>query len=458
MTRSPLSRHIVPAAPAGIAVVLLGVTLAFRTTPAAARPGDPTFADDVAPIFYKNCVPCHHDGGMAPFSLVEYDTAAAHVDQMRGAVEQGDMPPWHAAGPRGVFVNDRRLADADKATILRWIDSGMKPGDLTHLPPKPEFPTGWVLGEPDAILTMPDSFTVPAAGKVDYQYFQIKTPFTDERWIQSIEVRPTARAVVHHVLVYAYTPPIPQASATPPVPRPAGAPAFQPTLIRNRAWSATPKDEPRDDSLHGPPRVLGAVIGVYVPGTSTIEFPKGTALRLRPGTVLTFQMHYTAHGHEMTDRTSVGFHFASAPPAEEVFVTQFINGAFTLPAGAKDVAVPAEIGAGRPIKIWGILPHTHLRGTRWQYTLVQPDSSRQVVLDVPHYDFNWQTYYMFATPLEVPAGSKLESMAWYDNSATNKHNPDPTVDVHWGDQTWNEMQYTSMIYSVARPKATPGVH
>ncbi|MFI5229071.1 MAG: redoxin, partial [Gemmatimonadales bacterium] len=150
------------------------------------------------------------------------------------------------------------------------------------------------------------------------------------------------------------------------------------------------------------------------------------------------------------DRTSIGFHFAPAPPSEEVFVTAFINGAFTLPAGAKDVEVRAEIGAGRSIKIWGILPHTHLRGTRWQYALVLPDSSRQVVLDVPHYDFNWQTYYMYATPLAVPAGAKLTSMAWYDNSATNKHNPDPTVDVHWGDQTWNEMQYTSIIYSVGR--------
>jgi hypothetical protein len=240
MTRSPLIHRIVAAV--GATVLLLGITLAFRTTPVAARgthSADPTFAEDVAPIFYKNCVPCHHDGGMAPFSLVEYDTAAAHVDQMRGAVEQGDMPPWHAAGPHGVFLNDRRLADADKQTILRWIDSGMKPGDLSHLPPKPEFPTRWTLGEPDAIVAMPDSFTVPAAGKVDYQYFQITTPFPDERWIQSIEVRPSAGEVVHHVLVYAYTPPPPRngAAAPTPTPRQAGAPA---TLIRNREWSQTP--------------------------------------------------------------------------------------------------------------------------------------------------------------------------------------------------------------------------
>ena len=118
------------------------------------------------------------------------------------------------------------------------------------------------------------------------------------------------------------------------------------------------------------------------------------------------------------------------------------------PAGAKDVAVPAEITAGQPIRIWGLFPHTHLRGTRWRYTLVRPDSTSEVILDMPHYDFNWQTYYMFAKPLEIPAGGKLMSMAWYDNSATNKHNPDPAVDVHWGPQTWEEMQYTGFLYSV----------
>jgi len=458
MTRSPLTHRIVPAV--GIALTLLGVMLAFRAAPVGARAADPTFAADVAPIFYKNCTTCHRPGGMAPFSLLDYDTAAAHIDQMRGDVADGVMPPWHAEGPHGVFRNDRRLSDADKQTILRWIDAGAQPGDLTQLPPKPDYPTKWVIGEPDAIVSMPDSFTVPAAGKVDYQYFRAPTNFTEDKWVQSIEIMPSAREVVHHVLVYAYVPPNPNAAAPQPVPGLSGGARQMPVLIRNRAQSMTPPDPPRDDTLHAPPRVLGALVGTYVPGTSVIEFPKGTALRIRPGTILTFQMHYTAHGHEMKDRTSVGFKFAQAVPDEEIFAGYFINGSFTLPAGAKDIAVPAEIGAGQPIRVWGLMPHTHLRGTRWLYKLEKPDSTSEVILDVPHYDFNWQTYYMFATPLEVPAGAKITSMAWYDNSTANKHNPDPTKDVHWGDQTWEEMQYTGMLYSIPGRKVTaaPGIH
>jgi hypothetical protein len=154
----------------------------------------------------------------------------------------------------------------------------------------------------------------------------------------------------------------------------------------------------------------------------------------------------------MRDRTSVGFTFTDHAPDEEIFATYFVNGTFTIPAGAKDVPVPSEVGFGRAVRVWGMMPHTHVRGTRWQYKLVMPDSSSRVVLDVPHYDFNWQTYYMFAKPLEIPAGAALTSTAWYDNSATNRHNPDPTVDVHWGLQTWEEMQYTGFLYTIVGRK------
>jgi hypothetical protein len=186
-----------------------------------------------------------------------------------------------------------------------------------------------------------------------------------------------------------------------------------------------------------------------------MEFPAGAALRVRAGTVLTFQMHYTAHGHEMKDRTSVGFRFAKAMPKEEILVSAFYNGAFMLPAGARNVAVPAELEANEPVRIWGLLPHTHLRGTRWQYKLEKPDGTSAVILDVPRYDFNWQTYYLFATPLEIPAGGKILSTAWYDNSASNRHNPDATKDVKWGDQTWEEMQYTGFLYSVPGRRIQP---
>lgn len=445
----------------GLSFVVLAVAVAFKPQRLAARSADPTFAEDVAPILYKNCAGCHRPGGIGPFSVLNYDTVNAHVDQIRDAVDQGIMPPWHADGPHGVFSNDRRLSDADKSTIVRWADAGAKPGDMKDLPPQPDYPSKWTIGggRPDLVLGMNEDFQVPASGTIDYQYFRIPTNLTEDKWVKAIEIMPGAREVVHHVLVYAYVPPSPSAAPqTPPAAPAAGAPRPQPVFIFNRAEETTPPDPPRQDSLHAPPRPMGTLIASMAPGTSTQVFPEGTALRLRAGTVLTFQMHYTAHGHAMTDRTMIGFKFANEMPDEEIHAAAFINGAFTLPAGAKDIPVTATLATGQAVRIWGLLPHTHLRGVRWHYDLQTPDGTSEVILDVPHYDFNWQTYYMFAKPLDLPAGSKIVSTAWYDNSVTNKHNPDPTKDVHWGDQTWEEMQYTGFLYTIPsrRLKPAPG--
>ena len=199
---------------------------------------------------------------------------------------------------------------------------------------------------------------------------------------------------------------------------------------------------------------MGTLIGGTAPGTNVMKFPLGTALKIRAGTVLTFQMHYTARGHEMHDRTSVGFKFASVEPDEEIRMAAFVNTALKLPAGQKDIPVNAELEPTQNIRIWGLLPHTHLRGTGWKYTLQKPDGSSDVVLDVPRYDFNWQTYYFFATPLDLPAGSKLKSTAWYNNAGTGKDSLDATKDVKWGDQTWEEMQYTAFLYTVNSQRRT----
>jgi hypothetical protein len=166
-------------------------------------------------------------------------------------------------------------------------------------------------------------------------------------------------------------------------------------------------------------------------------------------------MHYTARGHEAHDRTQVGFRFTKDAPDEEVRMTSFENGALVIPPGAKDVAIPAEIGFGEAVRVWALLPHTHLRGTRWKYTLEKPDGTSEVILDVPRYDFNWQTNYFFTKPLEIPAGGKILSTAWYDNSAGNRSNPDPTIEVRWGDQTWEEMQFTGFLYSVNSRRLRP---
>ena len=198
-------------------------------------------------------------------------------------------------------------------------------------------------------------------------------------------------------------------------------------------------------------RTPGRLLATYAPGTNPQVLRPGTAIRLEPGGVIELQMHYTANGKPATDRTRVGLQFSKDPSPREVRVTHFMNGTLTLPAGSPDTRVDADISFVADAVVWGIFPHTHVRGKRWEYVLELPDGSKKNVLSVPRYDFNWQTYYMFAEPLQVPKGSKLISSAWYDNSPANKSNPDPKVDVKWGDQTWEEMQYTGLLFSPATP-------
>jgi hypothetical protein len=364
------------------------------------------------------------------------------------------MPPWHADAPVGTFINDRRLSDADKNTIVQWIAAGTQFGDAKELPAPPAFDDQWEIGQPDAVVAMPNDYVVPAEGTIEYQYFQVPTNFTEDKWVQAIEIRPGARKVVHHVLVYARPPEAPAPAGTPPAaPRAPNPNAPKPVLVFDDNMKTD--DPPRVDSLNPPPERIGSLIGTTAPGTNVLRFPEGTALRVRAGSILTFQMHYTAHGHEMHDRTSVGFSFAKQAPSEQIIASNFFNGQFTIPPGAKDVMIPSTLGFNEPIRIYGIFPHTHVRGKRWEYTLEKPDGTSEVILNVPRYDFNWQTYYLFSKPLEIPAGARIVSRAWYDNSPENRSNPDATIAVHWGDQTWNEMQYTGILYSVNSRRLRP---
>jgi hypothetical protein len=413
----------------------------------APRPtaGVPTFTKDVAPILYKNCTSCHRPGEIAPMSLLTYEDARPYAKAIRDEVSEGHMPPWHADAPHGTFLNERRLTDTEKETLLKWATNGAPKGDPKDLPSPPVYSEGWSLGKPDAVFQMDQDYKIPADGVIQYEHFYLPTDFKEPKWVESIEVRPGNTAVVHHVLVYY--------RATPDLQR---TPVLQP----NAEQSRTPQERtpgvrlnPQKPGL--PPR---RIIGTYAPGTNSQRAPAGTAFRLEPGGIIELQMHYTTNGEAATDRTRVGLIFSKESSPREVRVSQFINGAFTLPAGAADIAVDSEVGILQDTTVWGLLPHTHLRGKKWRYVLELPDGTTKTILDVPKYDFNWQTYYMFREPLQIPKGSKIKATAWYDNSASNKSNPDPKVDVKWGDQTWEEMQYTGILFSpVAAPTTPPTV-
>ena len=159
-------------------------------------------------------------------------------------------------------------------------------------------------------------------------------------------------------------------------------------------------------------------------------------------------MHYTTNGEEAIDRTKIGLFFAKEPPERELRLGTLVNGQLKIPAGEKDYSISAEMTTTADVTLRSILPHTHLRGKSWEYTVTYPDGRSDVVLAVPKYDFNWQTDYVFAEPLKLPKGTRIRAVAHYDNSATNKANPDPSVDVSWGDQTWEEMMFTGFIYSL----------
>jgi hypothetical protein len=464
------TRLVVAASLAATALVVVIGARSTRSLDAAPRlgPDSLTFAADVAPILYKNCVTCHRPGGIGPFSMLNFDTVSGRLKDMADVLRDRKMPPWFAVAPPGTFRNERGLSDTERRTILRWIATGAAQGDPARMPPAPTFASGWEIGSPDTVITMPEAFHVPSRGTVEYMYFEVPTNFTEDKWVQAVEIMPGARDVVHHVIVYARPPDAPPASALLPNASTGGGgvvPAGAPTPSRSPAPAAKPvlvfdstqkiDDVPRKDSLHAPPRRLGSMIAGTAVGTNAMIFTEGTALRIRAGSILTFQMHYTAKGHERMDRTSIGFRFAKQPPTEQIISTAFFNGQFALAPGAKDVMVPATVSFNEPVRVYGLLPHTHLRGTRWKYTLMKPDGSSEVILDVPKYDFNWQTYYLFAKPLEIPAGARIVSNAWYDNSPENENNPDPSATVRWGDQTWEEMQFTGILYSVDSRRLKP---
>jgi hypothetical protein len=423
----------------GSALVVLCVFALAGVTAAGggqAAPDNPTFSRDVAPILFKHCVSCHRPGEAAPMSLLTYESARPWAASIARRVADGVMPPWHADAAPGVFANERVLTAAERDTLARWASTGATGGNPADMPRAPEFVDGWQIGRPDVIFEMPEAYAVPAQGTIEYEYFYIPTSFTTPQWLEAIEVRPGNRAAVHHVLVYYAAPPDAAASA----------PALRPNREHSRI-PPTPRAATRPQQ-----RLPGQkqLIATYAPGTSPQVFRPGSALRLPPGGTIELQMHYTSNGTAGTDRSRVGMRFAKEPPRDQIRASQFIHAQFTIPPGADAHEVTTDVEFVQDATVWGLFPHTHLRGKKWRYTLQLPDGASRELLSVSRYDFNWQTYYMFSEPVQVPRGAKIVSTAWYDNSAANRANPDPSKPVRWGDQTWEEMQYTGILYSTGR--------
>jgi hypothetical protein len=464
----------------GVAAFALAIMGASVAQAQPARPSAaPTFNKDVASILFANCTTCHRPGEIAPMSLLTYKDVRPWARSIASHVKNGTMPPWHADPSVGQFANERQLTEAQKATITRWVDAGAPEGDAKDLPAAPQYAKGWRIGQPDAILEMQEDYPIPAKGEVPYLYFEVPANFAEDRWIKSWEMRPGNPAVVHHVIVYVRAPQPAGApvgvgearAASPAGAGPGGAPAGagqrpqQQPLFTFADGTDIPAGQtggpqlpegqrkPLPANYRPRPRGTGSSIGGYVPGNSTRTFPEGTAMRLPAGSSLVFQMHYTTTGEATSDRTKLGLIFAKEPPKMALNGMALINGGLHIPAGSADHKVDAEVTINRDLLLFSMTPHTHVRGKRWFYEAIYPDGRRETILSVPNYDFEWQHEYQFKQPLKLPAGTKIHATAWYDNSPANKANPDPTKDVWWGDQTWEEMMFTSLTFHVL-PAAT----
>ena len=448
-------------------VVMAACSAAPVLAQSAANAAAPTFNKDIAPILFANCTSCHRPGEIAPMSLLTFKDARPWAKAMAAKVTDGTMPPWHADPAYGHFANERRLTDEQKSMITRWANAGAPEGKLGELPPAPTYAEGWNIGKPDVVLSMQEDYPIPATGTVPYEYLEVPANFAEDRWIQAWEIKPGDRLAVHHIIVSTKAPEpsadAPRPPAAPPAAAPAGPrplpvfsfaggtqiPAGQTggaQLPADQRTAPGPNDRPR-------PRGTGPSIGGYVPGNSIRVFPEGMAMRLPAGYSLVLQMHYTPYGKATTDRTKMALKFATAPPKTVLNTAALINGGLHIPAGAANQEIDAEMTINRDVMLYSMVPHTHVRGIKWFYEAVYPDGKKEVILSVPKYDFNWQHEYVFKEPLKLPAGTKLQAKAWYNNSTTNKSNPDATKEVWWGDQTWEEMMYTSLTFSIA-PAAT----
>ena len=440
-----------------IAAVVTGASLTVTAqAPRAAAQITPTFTKDVAPIVYAKCASCHRPGEVAPMSLLNYREVRPWASSIRDKVMTRAMPPWHADRQHGKFRNDTSLTQPEIDTIVAWVNGGAREGDPAALPPLPNFPEGWQIGTPDAVFELPVAYDIPARGEIEYQYFEVPTNFTEDRWMQAGEVRAGDRAHVHHIIVYVREPqavrrpnvmtvraiPNPQSAVAPAAPaaerpRPATPPAAAP-----RAAAARPGG--------GDAMLVNWAVGEDAP-----VHAQGTAKRIPAGSTLIFQVHYTTNGTPGRDRSRLGLVFAKDAPEREIRTGLIANATFAIPPGASDHQVEAEATFTEDVNLWSMHPHMHLRGKDMTYTAIYPDGRREIVLRVPKYDFNWQTDYVFKEPLKLPKGTTLKTMAWYDNSSANKSNPDPSVDVHWGEQTWEEMQFTALTMTFGQPETRP---
>lgn len=381
----------------------------------------PTFSRDIAPIVYQNCVSCHRPNQAAPFSLITYEDVARRARLSSRLIKKGYMPPWKPVAGHGDFLDKKRLTETEIQLFSDWVAAGKPEGNPEDLPKLPHFPEGWKLGEPDLIVKMNRSYTIPADGPDIYRNFVIPTGLEETSWIRAVEVRPTSPTVVHHVLLFA---------------------------DQNGLASALDNREPEPGfSQMIPPSQL---IGGYVPGAPPTHWPAGLSLPLPAKSPLVLQAHFHPTGKPETEQFEVGIYFADKPSERSIIALQMpemfgVGSGLKIAAGEKsyishEVTLPVDCEA---ISVGG---HAHYLGKEVKLTATFPDGSVHSLFYIDDWDLDWQGSYTYRSPVELPKGTVLNTLITYENTAENTNNPFyPPRDVRWGKESTDEMGSTTLI-------------
>jgi len=368
-----------------------------------------SYAKDVAPILEAKCVACHEEGGIGPFAMTNYAMVKGFAPMIREVIRTDRMPPYHADPHIGKFSDDKRLTPDETKTLVHWIEEGAPRGDGPDpLGAVKHVAAEWPLGKPDLIIDVP-AFKIPASGVVDYQRPAVAGTLTEGKWVRASTVKPGERQGVHHLLT---------------------------------GWMETmPADGKSSETKWA--ASLGA--GYAVGAESSIE-PTNAGVYLPPGGAIGFQMHYTPFGKESVDNSKVALYFYDKPPELIMHSVVIMDPTIEIPAGEARHKEVAYVQFPHDALLYSAFPHAHYRAYSADLWIQYPDGKMKELLALPRYDFNWQRSYTFAEPIKVPAGSKLISHYVYDNSARNPSNPDPKINVSWGEQSFQEMLFTSLSY------------
>lgn len=406
-----------------------------HATPATAKPTSAsaiTYAHDVAPILFDNCVVCHRSGEAAPFALETYQQAKTWANPIRDYTARRQMPPSKAVKGYGEFCDQRTLSEAQIATLAKWVAAGAPAGNLKAAPPLPKFPPAheWTLGKPDVVMQADRPYHLAAEGDDVYREFVMPQVYEEDKFITSLEFQPENRAVVHHIVLY-----------------------FDPT-----GKSASMDNKEAEPGYS----VSGAGIGVFgeqfvqawVPGGTPYALPKGTAYRLKKGSRIVIQVHYHKDGKVEEDRSRVSVRFAPADQVkQEMRTAAMINTVFRLKPGEARQEVKCGLTLPVDATIWSVFPHMHLLGREMKITAKLPSGEEKPIVWVNDWDFNWQETYRYKEPLSLPKGTRVSLIATYDNSERSPRQPShPPALVTWGEQTTDEMCIGFLQYTLDRER------